>query len=342
MPIRPSSSAEIRQLIDALGGTDDVRREAAVARLAVIGPRAVEHLLQHYAKAGTTRTRAGMLRALEASGDARAVPLARASLADPSSSAEIVSAAIGVLRAFLGAVQPSVAREALDALVTVALDHGRPADVRTAALDAMRDLPASVLRPMRETLASDPDLMVRERLTPVPEQPGLPALVWRDAVDARLPSSPSELKRAVAVVGKGARLIELQHVVDAIRLQEARETDADRRAEWRAVRGAVHQALAARGSTLALYDLRDSLLEPGRLPVAFLAAIEEIGDATCLEPLAAAYDASSRSGDAWWREHVAAAFRAIVRRDGLTRRHAAVKRALARWPEATADLMARS
>jgi hypothetical protein len=342
MPIRPSSSAEIRQLIDALGGTDDMRREAAVARLAVIGPRAVEHLLQDYPKASMARARAGMLRALEASGDPRAVPLARAALDDSSSSPELISAAIGVLRAFLGAVQPAVARDALDALVTAALDHTRAADIRTAALDAMHDLPASVLEPMQQTLASDPNSVVRERLASPPEQPGLPASVWRDAVEARLPSSPSVLKRAVSVVAPAARLIELQHVVDAIRSQEARETDAGRRAEWRTVRGAVHQALAARGSTLALYDLRDSLLEPGRLPVAFLAALEEIGDATCLEPLAAAYDASSRSGDAWWREHVAAAFRAIVRRDGLTRRHAAVKRALARWPEATADLMARS
>src|SRR5947208_1774983 len=186
------------------------------------------------------------------------------------------------------------------------------------------------------------NICVRARLPFPPEQPGLPALVWRDAVEGRLPPSPSVLKRAVSIVAPAARLIELQHVVDAIRSREAHETDAGRRAEWRTVRGAVHQALAARGSTLALYDLRDSLLEPERLPVAFLAAIEEIGDVTCLEPLAAAYDVSSRSGDAWWREHVAAAFRAIVRRDGLTRRHAAVKRALTRWPEATADLMARS
>jgi len=114
-----------------------------------------------------------------------------------------------------------------------------------------------------------------------------------------------------------------------------------RREEWRAVRGLAHQALAARNSRLALYDLRDSLLEPDRLPVAFLAALEEIGDATCLEPLAAAYDASSRSGDAWWREHVAAAFRAIVLREGLTRRHASVKRALARWPDSATELMLR-
>jgi hypothetical protein len=103
----------------------------------------------------------------------------------------------------------------------------------------------------------------------------------------------------------------------------------------------VHQALAARNSRLALYDLRDSLLEPDRLPVAFLAALEEIGDETCLETLAAAYEASSRSGDAWWREHVAAAFRAIMQREGLTRRHAAVKRAMARWPDAAADLIGR-
>ena len=73
--------------------------------------------------------------------------------------------------------------------------------------------------------------------------------------------------------------------------------------------------------------------------MAFLAAIEEIGDASCVETLAAAYEASSRSGDTWWREHIAIAFRAIVQREGLTRRHAAVKRALTRWPEATADLM---
>jgi hypothetical protein len=342
MPIRPSSTAEIRQLIDALGGTDDVRREAAVARLAVIGPRAVEHLLQDYPAAATARARAGMLRALEVSGDPRVVPLARRALDDPSSTPEIVAAASGVLRAFLGAIQPNVARDALDALVAIALDHARPAELRTAAVDALHDLPASILEPVQQTLARDPDVRVRERVSSLPNRPGEPAHVWRDAVDGRLPSSPAAMKTAVAALGSTARLIELQHIVDAIRLHETRETDPARRAEWRAVRGAAHQALAGRGSRLALYDLRDSLLEPERLPVAFLAALEEIGDATCLEPLAAAYDASSRSGDAWWREHVAAAFREIVQREGLTRRHAAVKRALARWPEATADLMARS
>src|SRR3954451_9610790 len=108
MPIRPSSSAEIRQLIEALGGADDVRREAAVARLAVIGPRAVEHLLQDYPAATMSRTRAGMLRALEASGDPRVVPRASPSLDDQSASPEVVNAAIGVLRALLCAIKPDV------------------------------------------------------------------------------------------------------------------------------------------------------------------------------------------------------------------------------------------
>jgi hypothetical protein len=147
------------------------------------------------------------------------------------------------------------------------------------------------------------------------------------------------LTAALGVHKTTARLTELQRLVDLVRAREQQERDVAVREEWRAVRGAVHQALAARNSRLALYDLRDSLLGPDRLPVAFLAALEEIGDATCLETLAAAYDASSR-GDPWWREHVATAFRAIVQREGLTRRHAAVKRAMSRWPDATADLMA--
>src|SRR4051794_12783539 len=146
MPIRPSSSAEIRQLIEALGGADDVRREAAVARLAVIGPRAVEHLLQQY-PAATARGRAGMLRALEASGDARVLPLARESLDDPGSSSECVGAAVAVRRAFRGSNQRGGARDALDALLTVALDHAKPAESGPAAVGALRDFPASVVEP---------------------------------------------------------------------------------------------------------------------------------------------------------------------------------------------------
>jgi hypothetical protein len=336
MSIRPSSSAEVRQLIEALGTADDVKRESAIARLAVIGPRAIEHLLQDF-PAATGRARAGILRAFEAAADPRALPAARSGLQD--SSAAVQTAAIGAVRALLGSTRADVSSDALDALVAVALDRQRIAAVRIAAMDALKDLPADVRRPLEAKLAADPDPEVSARAGASATR--APRDSWRDAVAGNLPATPAALKKILAEARSSARLTELQHLVDHLRAREQREPEVAVREEWRALRGAVHQALAARNSRLALYDLRDSLMGTERLPVAFLAALEEIGDETCLEPLAAAYDASSRSGDAWWREHVATAFRAIIQREGLTRRHASVKRTMARWPEAAADLMAR-
>jgi hypothetical protein len=335
VPIRPSAGGEIRQLIESLGGTDDTRREAAVARLAVIGARAVDHLLQEF-PAATGRVRAGILRSLEAIGDPRALAAARASLQDGS--AAVQTAGLGVLRALLGADRAGVSRDAFDALVAVALDRQRIAAVRLAAWEAIGDAAGDAREPVRHALAQDPDPEVRARAG---APPATVTDVWREAAEGRLPSTPAALKRALAGRRSEARLTELQRLVDAVRAREQQERDARVREEWRAVRGALHQALAARNSRLALYDLRDSFLVSERLPVTFIAAMEEIGDATCLETLAAAYEESSRSGDAWWREHIATAFRAIVHREGLTRRHAAVKRALSRWPDATADLLGR-
>jgi len=343
VPIRPSASPEIRQLIDALGGADDVAREAAVARLAVIGARAVDHLLREFA-AASEPARVGILRALERLGDPRAVPVAREGLDHPSESVQ--AAAIGTLRAFLSSPAPATARDALDAVVAAALDGARAATVRSAALDALRDLPAEVREPVRAMLAADGNPAVRAGAEPRPAASQSrredEEAAWRDGLDGRFGAAPEALKRAVTARRGSAPLGELQRLVDRLRAHEHRQPDAGRREEWRAVRGAVHQALASRNSRLAVYDLRDSLLDAERLPVAFLAALEEVGDASCLENLAAAYDASSRSGDRWWREHVATAFRAIVQREGLTRRHAAVKRAMQRWPEATAELMGRT
>jgi hypothetical protein len=339
MPIRPAAGAEITQLIRALADENAVARESALARLAVIGSRAIDSLLREYDAAGAD-LRVGILRALEASGDPRALPLAQDAL--KGGSPEMQVAAVEVLRALMGSARADTAGAALDALVAAALDADRPAPVRLAAVDALRDAPPDVSEPVRARLASDKDPQVRARLSGVASAAGEGGDAWSAAVNGRLPATAAAMKRLVLASQGSARLTELQHVVDHLRAREQRETDAGRREEWRAVRGAVHQALAARNSRLALYDLRDSLLGSERLPVTFVAALEEIGDASCLEPLAAAYDASSRSSDTWWREHLATAFRAIVHREGLSRRHTAVKRTMARWPDAAADLMART
>lgn len=332
MPIRPSSGAEITPLVAALGGSDDVQREAAIARLAVIGPRAVDHLVKAYA-GGTVRSRAGILRAFEAIADPRALTLAREALNGPAD--DLLLPAIGALRALLATADAS--KDALDALMSTALDPHRSAELRLAAFDAFRDLPDEIVQPIRTSLASDADAAVRRG---VGGDAGR-ADQWTVAVGGDLPTTPAALKHLAAAHQASARLSELQRLVDHVRTRERAEADVAARVEWRAVRGLLHQALANRGSRLALYDLRDSLSEHGPLPVTFLAALEEIGDVSCIEPLADAYDASSRSADLWWREHLAAAFRAIVRREGLTRRHLVVKRALARWPEATSELMGR-
>jgi hypothetical protein len=341
MTIRRSSSVEIQQLIADLERPEEVDRESAIARLAVLGRRAAEHLLNAYPTVSIARTRIGMLRALEACGDSRVLPLARDALRDPSP--DVGSAAIAVLRSLLTASPPDVARDALDALVALALDRVSSVELRMAVFEALRELPSSTIEPIRRTLADDPDPAIRHHTAAkaVPADASEPA-VWARALEAQLPGRPDLLRKAIAVCAASARLTELQRLVDLVRAEETRERDPERCSDWRMARGALHQALAARGSRLALYDLRDSLLEADRLPVAFLAALEEVGDASCLEPLAAAYDASSSGSDPWWRDHLAAAFRAIVRREGLTRRHSVVRRAMTRWPEAAAELMARS
>jgi hypothetical protein len=95
--------------------------------------------------------------------------------------------------------------------------------------------------------------------------------------------------------------------------------------------------LALRGSRVALYDLRETLEDRSmRLPVSFLTALHVVGDASCLEPLASAWDAAAADRTAEgvrWRQQLASAFRAITHREKITRRHAVMKRIAARWPK---------
>ena len=73
--------------------------------------------------------------------------------------------------------------------------------------------------------------------------------------------------------------------------------------------------------------------ESAPLPVGFLAAAAAVGDEKCLMPLAAAWMAAAPD-DRWWRAHLAEAFQAIARREGITRRHPIIKKILTQWPQA--------
>jgi len=186
-----------------------------------------------------------------------------------------------------------------------------------------------------------------------------PVEVVTRAADRGLPEDPGELGEAVMRGGGEIALPLLLRVIERVREREASEPAA-RRAEWTRVRGRAHVALAARGSRIALYDIRESLesmssmssISSGSaasapLPVEFLAALSTAGDASCLEAVVAAYARATSSagptgpkGGQWWRDHLADVFKTIVKRERLTRRHGVMKKIEKRWGTALEQLWA--
>jgi hypothetical protein len=320
MVIKASASAEIRLLVEALSSGDHVRRDAAAARLSVIGSRSVDQLLTAYGRASTDEERVIILRVLESMKDARAIATAREALQQGGA---VGVAAAHVMHALLAAGDAGARNQALDALVAVALDADAPPDVRSAVLGMLEDLPEDV----RGGAAGLPDIG--------PEPPADPpretaTLVWTAALEGRLPEHAAALREPLREQAPTAPLPSLRRLVETLK---ARETgDPEHGAEWQALRGTVHHALALRGSRVALYDLRESFSgSRTALPVSFLSAVHAVGDRSCLEPLAQAH-AQAPASEEWWRRQLAAAFRAVVMREKLTNRSAVVKKALARWP----------
>jgi hypothetical protein len=335
--IRRSSAGEIRRLIEQLTGDDPLARAAASARLAVLGPRAVPGLVAALDREPASSDRARILRTLDAIGDPRAfAPAAR--IVDDGDG-EVAIAAVTLLRALLRSADAPLANAAFERLTAVALDATRVEPVRAAALEAISGLePATTVEVLR-ALEEDPSPVIRRAATHPGDVAGRPESLTQLAAATRCPD-PDTLRARLAAEGTQLPLSVLGRLVDAFRAREAAETVAPRRTKWQAARAAVHQALAARGSRLALYDARESLATvPGPLPVGFVAALERIGDASCLDAIAAAYLRARQARDGWWAEHLAAAFRAILRREHLTRRSPSVRHVIARWPGAAAELL---
>ncbi len=291
-----------------------------MARLTVIGARAVERLLAAADSSAGAGARAAALSALEGIADPRALPVALAALDHPD--ATVASAAAGLAGVF---VRGPKGAAAVDRLTEVALDGTRAAAVRAAALRGLRDLAPSTLAPVLASLADDTSLDVRTAASALTEGDAAldPLDVLAQSARESTLSDPQRLRQAIARAGQRAPLPVLLRIIERVREHE-REQAAAQRADWTAVRAAAHLALAQRGSRLAVYDLRESI-EAARvpLPVEFLAALSTIGDASCVEAIAGAFAVAR---DQWWREHLADAFRAIVKREKLTRRHAAIRK----------------
>ncbi len=326
MSILPS--ADTARLIAELESADTLRRETAVARLSVIGSRAVTRLLGLAGDEGTAvHARLAALCALEAIGDSRSYPVAK-SLTD-GADVRLAVAAIGVLGVLAEANGPN-ADKAFDKLTGLALDASIDSDRRVAACQALERQPANAVRSIF-------DALLHERAAPVQAHAARARAGATEPIDSLesggLPADPTVFIAIVREEAADARVTLLRTLIDRVREKERATKSSSARESWTAARGLLHQCLAARNSRLAVYDLRETLEgSSGPLPVGFLAAAAAVGDVACLEPLANSWIAAS--GDKWWRDHLAEAFAAIARRENIARRHPAIKRILQKWPAA--------
>lgn len=303
-------------------------RQAAAARLAVIGPRAVERLLRALEATDKPGDRLAILQVLERVGDDRALPAAIGLL--DALDQEVALAAVAVIRPHLTSAAWAEATTALEALTGLVVDSTAPETVRAAAFDALHDLPFDVVEPLLVKLREDDSPRMRRLAgaTCAEADPGVGPATLEGMAEHGLMADPEAVRRIVLETGHTAALPVLHRLVVALRQRE--QSDAPRADEWLAARGAAHQVLAERGSRVALYDARETLegnREP--VPLGMLAALSLVGDRSCLEPIGHRLGATS---DSWLREHLAAAARAIAARERLTARQAAVKRLLTRYP----------
>lgn len=326
MSILPS--ADTARLIEELVSSDALRRETAIARLSVIGSRAVTRLLALAVDAAATmHGRLAALTALEAIGD----PRARTPMITLATGGD-VRLAVGAI-AVLGVLAQgdhAQADRAFDVLTETALDASVDSDRRIAACRALEGLPANIVSPILEALSVESAEPVQAHATRAITHSTAPI---ESLIEQGLPKDPAVMLAILREEGPGAPVTVLRDLLERVRQRERATRSAEARAQWMAARGLLHQHLAAHHSRLAVFDLREALAEASApLPVGFLAAAAAVGDVTCLEPIVASWLATP--DNRWWRDHLAEAFAAIVRREKITRRHAVMKKILERWPAA--------
>lgn len=310
------------RLIDALLTSEPIAREAAAARLAILGARGLERLSATLQGLQTPEHTVAILDVLERIGDVRSAASVCPLLTNPDPT--IAAAAVAVVRRALQSDNAEAAARATDDLLGLALNPATLEPVKRAALDALADLPEDIVAALRGRLGQVPAAS-----TGAPAAAPSPPFDVERWLEGQGEGGLDHLPEALNRIGGSAPLPLLRRLVE--RLREAERTAAAGvQADWRRLRGLAHQRLAERGSRVALYDLRETIEDGAELPVSMLAALQLIGDASCVEAVA---DAWERTSDAWLKDQLRDALQTIITREGLTRRHAAYKRMTTRHPE---------
>ena len=294
------------------GPDQATRRDAAIARLTVIGTRAVRQILDAIAaKPAPPSMRRCCSRSRRFPIPAPSIPSSRDSAPrTPRYAWPPRAPRAGLLALPQGTI-------VLDRLTTIALDCSEQGDLRVAALDALSQLPARTVKPVLDRLKDNPLPEIKAALRQQGAVVEDPIAELEEASDGWLPRDPHVLLQLVGRDAAGGAPLDAAPAGGARRLEGNRRTkSAPRGSGWPSA-GPLHLALARRGSKVALYDLREAVeqaTEP--LPGDFLDALVLVGDASSLEPLAAAYVhadvmATARPGAA----ALADAFRAVAARE---------------------------
>ena len=200
MPIVPSRAKQIQELLSRLDDDREAAREGAVARLTLLGPRAVAAVLASL-RAASPRGRLGMLAVLERLPDPRALPeiLALFRAREPEVARKAVELAgvfpqlrsVAPLARVLSSGPPglrepaaqSLARihaagilEAIDSLLDVLLDDDEDEGLRLAILETLSPLPAKTLLPILKRLRTTPSPALAARVAALRQRGGGPGV----------------------------------------------------------------------------------------------------------------------------------------------------------------------
>ena len=289
MVIKRSSAREVAALLTDLESGTDVARETAVARLSVIGTRAVDGLLGLLGSSAVPAARAGALEALEAIGDPRA---ADAALAVPRRRGRPRSgrARRRCLRRLLDSTRGAAV---LDRLAAIAVDPGprrsrAPGGARRAAPGVRAGAgPAS-----RSRLRDDPSPAVRAT---VAGHAGARRRAARRGPGAgrgrqRCPTTRTRCGSGSTAAGADAPLPTLHRLVQRVRERERATTDraAARRVDDGARRGPPGAGRTAAARWRSTTCARPSKAESRRRSRCWPRSASS-GTERCLEPIAAAY-----------------------------------------------------
>jgi hypothetical protein len=339
--IRRSAAGEIEILLADLCSDDPLARETAEARLIVIGVRAIPHLIVAFDRSASAGAKLAIMKVLETTPDRRSAELGAEQLESEAADPAVRAAAVELLGAFLESPEST---RVLDTLTAFILDAEAPHALRLRALDVIERALPHVLKPLRVRLAEDPSSTIRAWAS-ASTSAGAPVVEPRLAIESAAagePADPRFLRELVPAGSADAPLPTLHRLVEVARDRESSSPSADRDA-WLSVRGAVHLALARRGSRVAVYDLREAIARAAvPLPEGFAEAAGLVGDGACLESIAELLvrhpaDADTRMRE--WQSGLVRAGRQIVERERLTRRHALIKKIVRLSPGVASSLL---